>query len=136
MGLSRIGHLTPRRHEIVLEASADGQTWRELECRYKVGDTRRIKRVPPLHMPRLDWRLWLLAQGRPGADWYDALLRRLLAGSADVLALLEPSAAAHGPWVAVRGRRYAYRFGGECWERSPPASGDTHFGQTAWLKTD
>ena len=58
----------------------------------------RLKSVPPLHMPRLDWRLWLLAQGRgdsqrpgpPLASWYAALLERLVEGSPDVLALLEP----------------------------------------------
>ena len=58
----------------------------------------RLKRVPPLHMPRLDWRLWLLAQGRgdsqrpgpPPSSWYAALLERLVEGSPDVLALLEP----------------------------------------------
>ena len=156
--------MTPQRHELVLEATADGVSWRELECRYKVGDVTRLKLVPPLHMPRLDWRLWLLAQGRPVSSWYDALLgtptgrleprreqtraahlataamlhlvppprgaERLVEGSPDVLALLEPPppGQVHGPWLEARGRAYAYRMGrgsGEArWVRWPRGEKD------------
>ena len=98
----------------------------------------RLKRVPPLHMPRLDWRLWLLAQGRgdnqrpgpPLSSWYGSLLERLVEGSPDVLALLEPPppGQVHGPWLEVRGRVYAYRLGrggGEArWVRWPRGEKD------------
>lgn len=134
---SLFSNMTPRRHEISLEVSADGVTWRELECRYKVGDVRRMKLVPPMHMPRLDWRLWLLAQGRPAATWFDSLLRRLVESSPDVLALLEPQKPLPGgPVFAARGRLWTYRYGGEgeatCWVRCAPEKRDELFGETAW----
>ena len=117
-----------------------------------MGDVSRLKLVPPLHMPRLDWRLWLLAQGRPASDWYDALLQRLADGSADVLGLLEPprdETRLPQPWLAVRGRLYEYRYsrggdgeggveGGRSadrWVRSPAGKRvDGLFGEVAWRK--
>eukprot|EP00308_Calcidiscus_leptoporus_P004267 CAMPEP_0119359590 /NCGR_PEP_ID=MMETSP1334-20130426/7445_1 /TAXON_ID=127549 /ORGANISM="Calcidiscus leptoporus, Strain RCC1130" /LENGTH=508 /DNA_ID=CAMNT_0007374291 /DNA_START=41 /DNA_END=1564 /DNA_ORIENTATION=- len=132
---SLFSNMTPQRHELSIELSYDGATWCELECRYKVGDVRRLKLVPPMHMPRLDWRLWLLAQGGRGAPWFDALLRRLLEGSHDVLALLEPLATPAKP-VAARARLWVYRYGqgeGEPrWVRQPPEKRDEMFGDVVW----
>lgn len=46
------------------------------------------RQVPPLHMPRLDWRLWFAAlPSRPPA-WVDPLLHKLLHGEPAVTGLL------------------------------------------------
>ena len=55
--------MTTTRPEIVIEGSADGETWREYVFRYKPGPLNR----PPLwnipHQPRLDWQMWFAALG-------------------------------------------------------------------------
>lgn len=128
---SLFSNMVESRHEIVLEGTDDGVVWTEYELKYGVDRCDRLKFVPPFHMPRLCWRLWLLAQGRPGADWFDTLLERLLEGAPDVVALFAGSPEAC-PRLAVRGRRYQYRFTkrGECgrWVRSEPAQGGSFFG--------
>jgi len=134
---SLFSNMTPTRHEIVLEYTVDGTSWHALRFRYKVDDVRGpLKVVPPLHMPRLDWRLWLLAQGRPvGGGWFDELLTRLLDGStADVGALLHPSTASLPPLLGVRARRFAYSFDGlrGGWVRRAPEKGGCDFGEVVW----
>ncbi len=121
---SLFSNMTPCRHELLIEGTDDGVNWDAYEFRYKPGCPRqRPKMVPPFHMPRCDWRVWLVAQGRPGADWLTALLERIADGEADVLELLEPRPCA-GPRLEVRARRFVYRFanaaelaGGAHWVR-------------------
>jgi len=128
---SLFSNMATVRREVVLECSHDGVAWHELDFRYKPGAAARLKWVPPLHMPRLDWRLWLLAQGRPVAPWFDQLLHRLCDGVPEVHALLAPPppqlATGPCPCRYVRARRYVYSFGPRGWARGEPEC----FGGTA-----
>jgi hypothetical protein len=89
-GLFRV--MTTERPEIVIEASADGDTWNEYEFRWKPGDVRRRPPFVEPHMPRLDWQMWFAALDPPDAQvWLGALVRRLLDGDEAVTRLLAPN---------------------------------------------
>ena len=128
---SLFSNMTVPRRELTIEGTDDGVTWTQYECRYKPSAPDRLRADPLLigHMPRLDWRLWLLAQGYPAASWLDALLARLADGSGDVLRLFAPrgDGLPWGPRLAVRARRWEYAFaagrGGPVWERKEPVKG-------------
>lgn len=69
------------RWELLLEGSDDGTTWHAYGWRYKPCDARKVPPWVPLHLPRLDWRVWFLPLGcrRQGAQYEPpAWLRRLL----------------------------------------------------------
>jgi hypothetical protein len=86
-GLFRV--MTTERPEIAIEATVDGEHWRELPFRWKPGDPRRAPRFVAPHQPRLDWQMWFAALHPPGSrDWLFALAARLLEGSPPVRALL------------------------------------------------
>jgi len=108
-GLFRV--MTTERLEIVIEGSSDGVTWREYEFRWKPGSpTRRPRFVEP-HQPRLDWQMWFAALNPAGAqDWLAPLLRHLLAGTPQVLALLARNPFPQEPPRYVRLVSYRYRF--------------------------
>jgi len=102
---------TMNRPEIIVEGSDDGQSWREYEFRYKPGpiDRRPLWNIP--HQPRLDWQMWFAAYGSFAQNpWFGRLLRRLLEGSAPVLALLGPNPFPDHPPKRVRALLYDYRF--------------------------
>ncbi|MBS0237802.1 MAG: lipase maturation factor family protein [Proteobacteria bacterium] len=102
---------TMNRPEIIVEGSNDGQSWREYEFRYKPGpiDRRPSWNIP--HQPRLDWQMWFAAYGSFAQNpWFERLLRRLLEGSAPVLALLGPNPFPDHPPKRVRALLYDYRF--------------------------
>lgn len=102
---------TMSRPEIIIEGSDDGQSWRAYEFRYKPGP---IDRRPPWnipHQPRLDWQMWFAAYGSFAQNpWFERLLRRLLEGSAPVLALLGPNPFPDHPPKRVRALLFDYRF--------------------------
>ena len=103
--------MTTSRPEIVIEASADGQVWREYVFRYKPGPLGR----PPLwnipHQPRLDWQMWFAALGAARQNlWFVSLVRRMLEGSPPVLALLDVNPFPDRPPKYVRAQLYDYRF--------------------------
>lgn len=110
------GSITRRRYEVVIEGTdeprvTDGTVWREYGFRGKPGDPRRRPpQVAPYHL-RLDWLMWFAALS-PGyaAPWFGRLLRALLAGDADVLALLDHNPFPAAPPTFVRARLYHYRF--------------------------
>ena len=123
--------VTKARFELVIEASEDGEHWRELPARYKPVDAAaRPKLVPPGHMPRLDWRLWFAALASTTPPWVDRLLERLRQGEPAVARLLgvrererRRLAQAHR---SLRVRRYEYGFappgtGAGWWRRSAEA---------------
>src|SRR2546422_437528 len=87
-GLFRV--MTTERPEIVIEGTRDGAQWTAYEFRWKPGSlTRRPRFVQP-HQPRLDWQMWFAALDPEGAqDWLVSLLRHLLEGTPQVLALLD-----------------------------------------------
>jgi predicted DCC family thiol-disulfide oxidoreductase YuxK len=103
--------MTTTRPEIVIEGSADGQTWREYVFRYKAGP---VTRAPPWsipHQPRLDWELWFAALGGAEASpWFQNLMLRLLEASPPVLALLDSNPFPDRPPKVVRATLYDYRF--------------------------
>ncbi|HEX4441303.1 MAG TPA: lipase maturation factor family protein [Thermoanaerobaculia bacterium] len=103
--------MTTSRPEIVIEASADGETWKPYAFRDKPDDpTKRPGFVAP-HQPRLDWQLWFAALGSYREnEWVMALLERLLEADPDVLRLFAASPFGAAPPRAVRALLYDYRF--------------------------
>ena len=122
-GLFRV--MTTERPEIIIEVSADGQTWKEYEFRWKAGDPMRRPRFVEPYMPRLDWQMWFAALNPRSAQyWLAALLERILGGEPAVLRLLGPNPLS-GPPRFARLAYYDYRFStraeraatGAWWER-------------------
>ena len=108
-GLFRV--MTTERFEIVIEGSADSMHWREYPFRWKPGDPARRPAFMAPHMPRLDWQMWFAALDPEGArDWLVPILRHLLQGTPEVLALLDDNPFPAGPPRYVRVAYYRYRF--------------------------
>src|SRR5207249_3858668 len=53
-------HMTLVRKEVVIEGSADGETWEPYEFRFKPGDPMRPPPFAAPHQPRVDFQLWFL----------------------------------------------------------------------------
>src|ERR1019366_9272990 len=53
--------MTTQRIEIILEGSADGETWQPYEFKYKPGDVNRAPGWVAPYQPRLDWQMWFAA---------------------------------------------------------------------------
>ena len=103
--------MTTARPEIVIEGSAEGQTWREYVFHYKPGPVIRpaLWNIP--HQPRLDWQMWFAALGDAKAHpWFASLMLRLLQGSPPVLALFDANPFPDRPPTFVRAKLYDYRF--------------------------
>ena len=118
------------RPEIILQGSADGHTWEELEFRHKPGDPRSPPTWVAPHQPRLDWQMWFAALGSyRNNPWLLNLVVRLLQGHPEVLALMyverwpsswpsspppggkgAGSGGGLGPPKFVRAQRYEYDF--------------------------
>ncbi|MCJ8733656.1 hypothetical protein PDJAM_G00226140 [Pangasius djambal] len=103
------------RPEVIVEGSADGSTWTEIEFIYKPGN---VSRAPPLvtpHQPRLDWQMWFAALGpHTQSPWFSSLVRRLLQGKRDVIKLIQTDETQYPfikqPPVYIRAHRYKYWF--------------------------
>ena len=103
--------MTTARPEIVIEGSADGQTWVEYGFTYKPGSLTRAPFWNVPHQPRLDWQMWFAALGDAQANpWFQNFVFRLLQGSPPVLALLESNPFPDRPPRYVRAKLYQYRF--------------------------
>ena len=119
--------MTTARPEIVIEASADGIAWSEIEFPWKPGDPSRRPRLVAPHQPRLDWQMWFAALDPGHTGWLGPLLRRLLEGEPEVWNLLEaPQWKAKAPrYVRMRYYRYEFtdreerRATGAWWRREP-----------------
>ncbi|MCY1080387.1 lipase maturation factor family protein [Archangium lansingense] len=103
--------MTTQRHEILIEGSADGQTWKEYLLPYRPG---RVDEAPPIvapHQPRLDWQLWFAAlstcQRNP---WLLRLQELLLRGGSDVRRLFAEDPFPDAPPRFVRTRLFDYHF--------------------------
>ncbi|MFN7133208.1 MAG: lipase maturation factor family protein, partial [Myxococcales bacterium] len=105
--------MTTERPEIVVEGSADGETWKPYGFHYKpTAPEERPKLVPPGHMPRLDWQMWFAAlAGHCGsARWYLGFAKRLLENERTVTRLLEVNPFTDAPPRYLRSTLYQYRF--------------------------
>ena len=120
--------MTTERPEIVIEGSADGETWRAYEFKHKPGDPGRRPAIAAPFQPRLDWQMWFAALSRYQANpWLLNFMGRLLQGSAPVEALLKTNPFPDEPPARMRAVLYDYRFStpderrrtGRWWTRSP-----------------
>ncbi len=108
-GLFRV--MTRTRPEIVVEGSADGETWLPYEFRYKPGDSQRRPPIVAPHQPRLDWQMWFAALSDVRrTPWFIEFLVRLLQNRPEVVALLERNPFPDAPPRFVRARLYEYKF--------------------------
>ncbi len=106
---------TTTRPEIVIQGSDDGHAWRDYIMRYYPGPLARAPSWNIPHQPRLDWQMWFAAYGSAGENpWFISLMRALLEGRAQVLALLGPNPFPAHPPHYLRATLYDYRF-------APPA---------------
>jgi predicted DCC family thiol-disulfide oxidoreductase YuxK/uncharacterized membrane protein YphA (DoxX/SURF4 family) len=104
--------MTTERPEIVVEGSADGETWSPYRFRWKPGDAAVAPRFSTPHLPRLDWQMWFAALSPDCRmqPWFLAFERRLLEGSPEVLALLREDPFSGRTPRYIRAQRFAYRF--------------------------
>jgi len=120
--------MTTERIEIILEGSADGQTWKPYEFKYKPGDVNRAPAWVAPYQPRLDWQMWFAALSNYQTNpWFVSLTLRLLEGSPDVLASLGNNPFPNQPPRYIRAMAYEYTFtdsatrrrAGAWWKREP-----------------
>ncbi len=103
--------MTTTRHEIIVQGSEDGSTWRDYRFRWKPGDPQRAPGFTTPHMPRLDWQMWFAALGDYRSNpWLGAFLGKLLQGSPAVIGLLDGDPFEGHPPRYVRALVYDYRF--------------------------
>ena len=103
--------MTTERIEIILEGSADGQTWRPYEFKYKPGDVNRAPAWVAPYQPRLDWQMWFAALSNYQTNpWFVSLTLRLLEGSPEVLGLLGTNPFPNQPPRYIRATAYEYTF--------------------------
>jgi hypothetical protein len=103
--------MTTSRQEIIIEGSADSQTWLPYELPDKPGDpSRRPTYIAPWQ-PRLDWQMWFASlSGYERTPWFQSLLMRLLQNSAPVKALFARNPFPTTPPRYVRALLYDYHF--------------------------
>jgi hypothetical protein len=103
--------MTTRRPEIIIEGSDDGFLWKPYEFKYKIGDPKRSPRIVAPHQPRLDWQMWFAALGSyPESPWFIHLVECLLAGSQEVLHLIERNPFPDKPPRYIRALLYDYHY--------------------------
>jgi predicted DCC family thiol-disulfide oxidoreductase YuxK len=120
--------MTTERHEIEIQGSADGGTWRTYDFRYKPGDVSHRPRFVVGHMPRLDWQMWFAALDDFRREhWFLAFCHRLLEGAPAARSLLAGDPFPGAPPRYLRAIVYDYRFttaaerarSGAWWSRQP-----------------
>jgi lipase maturation factor 1 len=104
--------MTTNRPEIIVEGSDDGTTWKPYRFRWKPQDPDRPPRFTTPHLPRLDWQMWFAALSGDcrAQPWFLRFEQRLLAGSPEVLALLEHNPFPDHPPKLIRSLLYLYEF--------------------------
>ncbi len=119
--------MTKVRNEIVIEGSADKNTWLEYQFKYKPGNLEKCPGWVAPHQPRIDWQMWFAALNKPEHErWLFNLLIRLLQNSEPVTAIFNYNPFPDDPPASVRARFYEYTFTsteerketGRCWNRS------------------
>ena len=103
--------MTTERLEITVEGSADGETWKPYQFRYKPQNLNQAPAWVAPHQPRLDWQMWFAALGTIRENpWFANLAVSLLRGTPDVVALLKDNPFPDSQPVYVRARLERYRF--------------------------
>lgn len=106
------------RPEIVLEGSADGETWRRYDFAWKPDATDDAPRFSAPHLPRLGWTVRSAALGTCEAHpWVPRLMHQLVEGSGPVVGLFREDPFPEGPPRVVRARVFQTGF-------AQPGSGD------------
>jgi len=110
------GSITRERYEIVIEGTDDealteATQWKEYEFKGKPGNPMRLPpQIAPYHL-RLDWLMWFEAFApAPRDEWFVGLLRQMLNGDKETLALLAANPFPDRPPRYLRARYYRYRF--------------------------
>ena len=129
--------MTTERNEIIIEVSADGTDWHELNFRWKPGDVSRPPAFVAPHQPRLDWQMWFAALHpsfipqrditSPRMAWFARFLECLLDHKQPVWNLLGPPPIPVADVRHVRCVFYQYHFTdlhtrratGAWWSRDP-----------------
>jgi len=118
-----------RRWELIIEGSEDDSTWIPYEFLYKVGDPNRRLCFLSFHLPRIDWRVWILGGGHELRqfykenqfrghltfrghipEWYSRLLHGILENNESILNLLGTNPFPNGPPKYLRTRVFWYRY--------------------------
>lgn len=128
------------RPELEFQGSAsasgegEGEEWHPIDFAYKPNGPPSAPRWVAPHQPRLDWQLWFAALGPPQRPpaWAAGLAARLLAGSADVWALLPPGGpfSAARPPARLRVVRWSLRF------TTPAEAAASPGGRNWWVRSD
>jgi hypothetical protein len=102
--------MTTERHEIELEGTDDGETWRAYVFRYKPGIPSRAPTWVAPHQPRLDWQMWFAALGEFRRNpWLAVVMRGLLQGNEAVIGLFAENPFVESPPKQVRALIYRVR---------------------------
>ena len=99
-----------QRVELIIEGTADGQTWLPYKFKYKPGELNKPLYVVIPHHPRLDWMLWFVPLHPDFIGFFENFLGSLLDNSASVTAMLEHNPFPDSPPVAVRVQAFEYQF--------------------------
>jgi hypothetical protein len=103
--------MTTERKEIVIEGSADGQTWREYLLHWRPGLLDEAPRFVAPHQPRLDWQLWFASLSRCGDNpWLLRLQEELLQGAGSAQGFFRQNPFPEAPPRFIRTRLFDYRF--------------------------
>jgi hypothetical protein len=120
--------MTRGRYEIEFQGSNDGQNWVAYPFRFKPQNPVEAPGIYAPYQPRFDWNLWFASLGAWRANpMVPRTEARLLAGSADVLALFASNPFPSGPPRMVRTILWQYWFTsasekraqGLWWKRQP-----------------
>jgi hypothetical protein len=103
--------MTTERQEILIEGSADGQTWREYLLKWRPGPVDEAPRFVAPHQPRLDWQMWFAALSSCGNNpWLLELQKQLLEGSPLAKGFFREDPFSEAPPRYMRTRLFDYRF--------------------------
>jgi hypothetical protein len=103
--------MTTERREILIEGSADGQTWREYLLRWRPGPVDEAPRFVAPHQPRLDWQMWFASLSDCGSNpWLLRLQEQLLKGTPTTKGFFREDPFPDTPPRFVRTRFFDYRF--------------------------
>lgn len=105
--------MTTERPEIIIQGSNDGFRWQTYKFNYKPVDLDQPLQWNIPHQPRLDWQMWFAALQEPEKGrWFDSFMRKIQAGSPQVLGLLAYNPFQGKPPRYLRASLYRYFYAG------------------------